>query len=100
MHIVLILFSGYIVLCFLHFLFLIFNACQSEFIKYRDYNQILTFKFPVFILCGHFMDKMNTYGQTHMFIKCEHMNTYEHIGSYVHKMNTYGQNEKPMGRCY
>ena len=71
MHIVLILFSGCRVLCFLHFLFLIFNACQSEFIEYRDYNPILTFKFAVFILCGHFMGKMNTYG--HIW-----MNTYVH----------------------
>ena len=51
MHIVLILFSGCRVLCFLHFLFLIFNACQSEFIKYREYNLILTSKFVVLILC-------------------------------------------------
>ena len=28
-----------------------FNACQSEFIKYRDYNLILTSKSIVLILC-------------------------------------------------
>ena len=39
-----------IVLCVLHFLFLIFDACQSESIKYRDYTLILTSKFVVLIL--------------------------------------------------